>query len=311
MRVAVTGSTGLLGSRLVRDLRAAGDEVVRVVRPGSAGGDIDVVRWDPAAGTIDAAALEGVDAVVHLAGEGIAEKRWTDEQKRRILDSRRQGTSVLAEALAGLDRPPSVLLSASGVDYYGDTGDDVVTEERGPGGGFLAEVCVAWEAAAQPAVDAGIRTAFLRTTMVLAAEGGALPRMLLPFKLGVGGRLGSGRQWWASISIDDWVAAARFLLVHDVAGPVNMAGPEPVRNADFTKALGAVLRRPTLLPTPSFAPKLLLGSELAETLLHASHRVEPAALARAGFTFRHPDVTSALRGVLGRSHHPFESWFRR
>lgn len=301
MRVAVTGSTGFIGSRLVRDLRAAGDDVLRVVRPSSRSGDAgddDVVRWDPAAGTIDAAALEGVDAVVHLAGENIGSKRWDSEQKRRILDSRVRGTTVLAEALAGLSGKPAVLLSASGADYYGSTGDEVMTEDDPAGTGFMAEVCVAWEGATRPAVDAGIRTVFLRSGMVLDAHGGALPRLLLPFKLGLGGRTGSGRQWWPWISIDDWVGAARFLIAGDVRGPVNMVGPEPVRNRDFTAALGSVLRRPTILPTPGFAPRLMLGKELADSLLYASHRNVPAVLEAAGYDFRHPDVTSAFRAVL-------------
>ena len=297
MKIAVTGSTGLIGSRLVAALEGDGHDIVRLVRPGSRSAG---VAWDPAAGTIDAAGLEGVDAAVHLAGEGIAEKRWSTEQKRKIIESRRQGTTLLATALAGLDPKPAVLLSASGVDYYGDTGEELVTEETGPGSGFLTDVCLAWEGAAQPAVDAGIRTCFLRTAMVLDASGGALGKMLTLFKLGLGGRIGSGRQWWAWIAVDDWVGAARFLLEHEVSGPVNLSAPEPVRNADFTKALGAVLGRPTFLPVPSFGPKLLLGSELASTLLHASHRVVPAVLEREGYAFAHRDVTSALRGVLGR-----------
>ncbi len=289
MRVAVTGSTGLLGSALVAALEADGQDVLRVRRPAT---------WDPEAGTIDAQAFEGVDAVVHLAGEGIAEKRWSDEQKRRILESRTKGTALLAETLAGLTTKPAVLLSGSGVDYYGDTGDDVVTEEHPAGTGWISDVCVAWEAATRPAADAGVRTCLLRTAMVLSRDGGALPRMLLPFRLGIGGRIGSGRQWWSWISIDDWVGAARFLLASDVAGPVNLAAPEPVRNAEFTKALGSALHRPTFLPTPSFAPKVLLGSELAETLLHSSHRVVPATLEAAGYQFVHRDVRSAFRAVL-------------
>lgn len=300
MRIAVTGSTGLIGSRLVADLGGAGHDVVRLVRPGSRTAVGGIVRWDPAAGTIDAGALEGVDAVVHLAGEGIAAKRWTDEQKRRILESRREGTSLLAETLAGLARPPAVLLSGSAVGWYGDRGDEVLTESSGPGSGFLAEVCEAWETAAQPAVDAGIRTAFLRTGLVLDGKGGALAKMLPLFKLGLGGRMGSGRQWWSWVSIDDWVGAARFLLEHHITGPVNLTGPEPVTNAAFTKALGSVLRRPTVMPVPAFGPKLLLGGELAHELLSASQRVVPEVLEGAGFPFQHRDVTSALRAVLSR-----------
>jgi uncharacterized protein (TIGR01777 family) len=301
VRIAVTGSTGLIGSRLVHVLRSDGHEVIRVVRPGSRSADGPTVEGDPPAGRIDAAGLEGVDAVIHLAGEGIAEKRWSTEQKRRILDSRRQGTTVLAEALAGLDRKPAVLLSGSAIGWYGDRGDEVLTETSAPGSGFLTEVCLAWEAAAAPAADVGIRTAFLRTGLVLDRSGGALAKLVPLFKLGVGGRLGSGRQWWSWISLDDWIGAARFLLDRsDMAGPVNLTGPAPVTNAEFTRALASVLRRPALLPVPAFGPALLLGRELAHDLLFASQRVEPAVLEAAGYEFRHPDVTSALRAVLQR-----------
>jgi uncharacterized protein (TIGR01777 family) len=299
MRVSVTGSTGFIGSRLVDALRADAHDVFRVLRPGSRAADGELIRWDPAAGTIEGSKLEGIDAVVHLAGEGIADKRWSEDQKRRILESRTAGTTLLAETLAGLSRPPAVLLSASGMDYYGDRGDEILTEASAPGTGFLAEVCLAWEGATRAAIDAGIRTAFLRTTMVLDRRGGALGRMLPLFKLGVGGRIGSGRQWWSWVSIDDWIGAARFLLDHDVDGGVNVAGPEPVTNAEFTKALGAVVRRPTVLPVPAFGPKLLLGAELAHDLLLTSHRLHPAALEAAGYPFRHRDVTTALRAVLG------------
>jgi uncharacterized protein (TIGR01777 family) len=256
--------------------------------------------WDPARGTVDRAAFEGVDAVVHLAGEGVATKRWSAEQKRRILDSRVQGTTLLASTLAALDRKPRVLLSASGMDFYGDTGDEPVTEAHPKGTGFLADVCEAWEGATAAAADAGIRTALLRTTMVLGDGGGALAKMLPLFKVGLGGRMGSGRQWWSWISVDDWVGAARFLLESDLGGPVNMGAPGPVTNAEFTKALASVLRRPAVVPVPAFGPRLLLGRELADTLLHVSHRIVPDALEGAGFAFRHPEVTSAFRAVLGR-----------
>jgi uncharacterized protein len=289
MRVAVTGSSGFLGSRLVADLTAAGHAVVRVRRPQT---------WDPDAGTIDAAALEGLDAVVHLAGEGIAEKRWDDDQKRRILESRTKGTALLARTLASLDRPPAGLLSGSAMGVYGDRGDEVLTETSPLGDGFLPDVCRAWEAAAQPAVDAGIRTAYLRTGLVLDRRGGALGKMLPLFKLGIGGRLGDGRQWWSWISLDDWAGAVLFLLDHDVAGPVNLTGPAPVTNAAFTKALGAVVRRPTALPVPAFGPRLLLGKELAHELLFTSLRVEPKVLEQEGYAFRHRDVEAALRAVV-------------
>lgn len=299
MDVAVTGSSGLIGSALVRSLEQDGHTVVPVVRRPARPGE-RAVTWDVEAGTIDAAGLEGVDAVVHLAGEGIAEKRWSAEQKARILRSRTHGTVLLAGALAGLDDPPSVLLSGSAIGYYGDRGDEVLTEASDPGDIFLSEVCVAWEAAAEQAVDAGIRTAFLRTGIVLDRHGGALAKTLPLFKLGLGGRLGPGTQWWSWISLEDEVRAIRFLLEADVAGPVNLTGPAPVTNADFTKALGRVLGRPTALPVPRFGPKLLLGGELAEQLLFASQRVQPSVLEQAGFAFSHPDVESALRAVLER-----------
>jgi uncharacterized protein len=296
MRVAITGSSGLIGTALRRALEGAGHSSVPVVRSAPSPGEIG---WDPAAGTIDAAGFEGVDAVVHLAGAGIGDRRWTAERKRVILESRTQGTSLLAGTLAGLDSGPSVLLSASGIDYYGDRGDDVLTETSPPGSGFMSEVCSAWESAAHDAVDAGIRTVFLRTSPVQTPEGGSLQRMLLPFKLGLGGRIGSGRQWWSWISVDDHVRAVLHLLHHDVSGPVNVTAPEPVRNAHFTKALGRQLRRPTVIPTPAFAPKLLFGRELVETLLYESKRAVPAVLRSAGFEFRHPTIEDCFAALLG------------
>lgn len=302
MDIAVTGSTGLIGRRLVAELAGAGHRVLRLVRPGSsssAGPSGDTATWDPAAGAIDAAALEGIDAVVHLAGEGIAEKRWTDEQKHRILSSRTEGTTLLAKALAALDRPPSVLLSGSAIGYYGDTGDRPTDEAGSAGSDFPAQVCVQWEAAAAPAVDAGIRVAYLRTGIVLDAEGGALARQLPFFKAGLGGRAGSGRQYLSWITLDDEVRAISYLLDADVAGPVNLTAPNPATNAEFTKALGRVLGRPTTI-LPMFGPRLLFGRELADSLLLTSQRVVPAALEAAGFTFSHPELEPALRAVLGR-----------
>jgi uncharacterized protein (TIGR01777 family) len=298
MDIAVTGSTGLIGRRLTAELTDAGHRVLRLVRPGAAPGP-DTASWDPAAGTIDAGALEGIDAVVHLAGEGIAEKRWTDDQKRRILTSRTDSTRLLAETLAGLSHPPATLLSGSAIGFYGDTGDRP-TDESGPAGSdFLARVCVQWEAAAEPAVEAGIRVAFLRTGIVLDAHGGALARQLPFFRLGLGGRAGSGRQYMSWISLDDEVEAIRFLLDADVAGPVNLTAPNPVTNAEFTTTLGRVLRRPTTV-LPMFGPRLLFGRELADSLLLTSQRVVPAVLEGAGYRFRHAELEPALRAVLGR-----------
>lgn len=298
MRIAITGSSGLIGSALVRSLEADGHTAVRVVR---AGGGRGAVRWDIDAGEIDAAGLEGLDGVVHLAGEGIAEKRWTDEQKDKIRGSRTKGTALLAGALASLRAQPRVLVSGSGVDVYGDRGDEQLTEASGRGGpGFLTEVVVAWEAATAAAEAAGIRVANIRTSMVLDRVGGALPRIVKIARLGLLGKLGSGRQWMSWISLADEVAAIRFLLEHDIAGPVNLAAPAPVTNAVFTKTLGRVVHRPTLVPVPRFGPKLLVGAELAETLLYESKRVFPEVLLEAGFEFQHTDLETTLRDLLDR-----------
>ncbi len=300
MRVALTGSSGLIGSALVRSLEGDGHGVVRVVRSASAGGDHGAtVTWDPVQGTIDAAGLEGVDAAVHLAGAGIGDERWSDDRKRVILESRTKGTALLARTLAGLAAPPAVLLSGSAVGYYGDRGDEVCTETSPAGTGYLAEVCEAWEAAATPAVEAGIRTAFLRTGIVQTKAGGALKKTLPLFKLGLGGRFGSGKQWWSWISLADEVGAIRHLLDHDVSGPVNLTAPAPVTNAEYTSTLGSVLGRPTVLPVPSFGPKLLLGAEGAKAVLLDGQRAVPAVLEREGYSFRHPTLEAALRAELG------------
>jgi uncharacterized protein (TIGR01777 family) len=298
MDVVVTGASGTIGTALVARLTADGHRVRRLVRrvparPGE-------VAWDPAAGTIDAAGLAGVGAAVHLAGEGIAERRWTPAQKRRILESRTLGTGLLATTLAGLDPRPAVLLSGSAIGFYGDGGDAVRTEESPRGAGFAADVVVAWEAAAAPAVEAGIRTAFLRTGIVQATTGGALAKLLPLFRLGLGGRIGSGRQWWPWIGVDDEVGAIVHLLGADVEGPVNLVSPEPVTNAEYTRTLARVLHRPAVLPVPLLAPALLLGRELATSLLGDSIRVEPARLLASGYDFRQPHLEGALRALLDR-----------
>ncbi len=298
MRIAITGSSGFIGSALVRSLEADGHTAVRVVRSGGGEG---AVRWDIDAGEIDAAGLEALDGVVHLAGEGVAEKRWSDEQKRKILESRTKGTALLAGALAALTTKPPVLLSGSGMDYYGDRGDEQLTEASSKGTGFLSDVVEAWESATAPAEAAGIRVAHLRTCMVLHGTGGAFPRMLLPARFGLLGKLGSGKQWMSWISLADEIGAIRYLLGADISGPVNLGATGPVTNQVFTKTLGRVLHRPTFLPVPSFGPKLLLGSELAETLLFESKRVLPDVLVDAGYEFQHPDLETTLREVLGRS----------
>lgn len=301
VNVAITGSHGLIGTALTRALRGDGHRVLPVVRSNPTAGEPSI-QWDPAAGTIDRGALRGLDAVVHLAGAGIADKRWTDDRKREILESRTAGTTLLAEALARLpgDERPSALVSGSAIGYYGDRGDDVLTETSGPGDLFLSEVCTKWELATRAAEDAGIRVAKIRTGIVLSSEGGALKKQLPLFKLFLGGRLGSGRQYQSWISIDDEVGAIRWLIDRDLAGPFNLTAPEPVTNAVFTSTLAKVLGRPSFVPVPSFGPKLLLGGELAQELLFASERVVPEALTKAGFKFRHRDLETALRAVLGR-----------
>jgi hypothetical protein len=298
MQIAVTGSSGMIGTALCTALGDDGHDVVRVVRttpapPGTVG-------WDPKGGEIDAAELEGVDAVVHLAGAGVGDHRWTDEYKREVHDSRSRGTGLLARTLAGLDRPPKVLLSASGVHYYGHRGDEVLTEESsGPGEGFLPGVVADWEAATEPASAAGIRTVLLRNGVVLTRKGGALAKMLPLFRLALGGRLGSGDQWMSWIALDDEIEAIVFLLEHDdIAGPVNLTAPQPVTNRELTEALGRAVRRPAVLPVPRLAPRLLLGRELADEMLFFSIRATPARLEKAGFRFLRPQIDVALKAAL-------------
>ncbi len=301
MRVAITGSSGLIGSALIAQLRSAGHVPVPVVRRGARAGEISWSPDDDSTGPTELAAqLEGIDAVVHLAGAGIGDKRWTDEYKRVLLDSRTKGTALLAEALAACTDGPKVLLSGSAIGFYGARGDEDLDEQSAAGTGFLADLTVAWEACTAPAVAAGIRVVLLRTGIVLSANGGALKKQLPLFKIGAGGTIGSGRQWQSWISIDDEVAAIMYLLTSDVRGPVNLTAPNPVTQADFANTLGKVLKRPTFLPIPKFGPKLLLGSELAENLLFTGQKVHPAALAGTTFTFRHPDLEPALRALLAR-----------
>jgi uncharacterized protein (TIGR01777 family) len=295
--VLVTGAHGLIGTALIPRLRADGHRVLRLVRGEPEGSDD--VRWDPAAGTIDAAGLDGIDAVVHLAGAGIGDKKWTPARKQLVLESRTQGTDLLARTLAGLDRPPAVLLSGSAVGYYGNRGAEELTEASAPGDDFPARVCVAWEAATFPAEEAGIRVVHLRTGIVLAAHGGALGRMLLPFKLGLGGRIGSGEQYMSWIALDDHVGAVRHLLTDDsVRGAVNLSAPNPVTNSEFTRALGEALHRPTVLPTPLFPLKAVYGSELVDALLVNGQRVLPRVLQQRGYEFQHAHLDDALRAVL-------------
>jgi uncharacterized protein (TIGR01777 family) len=295
MRIAVTGATGMIGSALVASLEDDGHEVGRVVRSQPKPGD---VRWDPADGEIDAAGLEGLDGVVHLAGAGIAEKRWTDDRKRELLESRTKGTTLLCEALAACTSPPSVVVGGSAIGWYGDRPGEVLSEADPQGGGFLADLVAQWEASYAPAAAAGIRVATARTGIVLAGGGGALKPQLPLFKLGLGGKLGPGDQVQSWISIDDEVRALRHLLDHDVAGPVNLTAPNPVTNAEMAKAIGRAVHRPVVLPTPTFGPKLLFGGQLVEELLLYSQDVRPLALADSGFEHLHADVDEALTAVL-------------
>ena len=297
LRIAITGASGLIGTSLTSLLRAAGHAAIPLVRRAPAHGEIG---WDPAAGRIDSAALEGLDAVVHLAGESIGDRRWTAAQKRRILESRTQGTGLLAGALARLTRPPAVLVSASAIGFYGDRGDERLDERSSAGEGFLPLVTRAWEAATAPAEAAGIRVVRTRFGIVLSADGGALARMLPPFRAGLGGRLGGGDQYMSPVSLDDLVAAVHHCLLRgELRGPVNVTCPEPVTNRVFTRTLGAALHRPAVFAVPRFALRLAMG-EMVDELLFASARVEPAALLASGYRFRHPTVESALRHVLAR-----------
>jgi len=299
MIVVVSGASGLVGTALTDALRRAGHRVVRLRRGGVTGGD--EIGWDPEAGLIDAPAFEGVDAVVNLAGEGIGERKWTAEQKFRIMQSRVKGTAAIAAAIASRERKPRVFVSGSAIGYYGSRGNDVLTEETPRGDGFLAEVAEAWENETQPAADAGIRTVTMRTGIVLAAHGGALKRLLTPFKLGLGGRVGSGQQWMSWIALDDEVGAIMHALADDtLRGPVNLVAPNPATNADFTTTLAAVLHRPTFLPTPLTPLKVVYGTELVESLLLESQRVSSARLEAAGYEFRYPKLDAALRAVIRR-----------
>lgn len=295
MRILVSGATGFIGSALVPALQAAGHQISRLVRRQAAAGDI---QWDPAGG-LDPSAVAGFDAAVHLAGENIS-GRWTVAKKQRIRDSRIQGTRTLATALASAQPRPRVLVSASAIGFYGNRGDDVLDESASPGSDFLAEVANEWEAAADPARQADLRVAHLRFGVVLSPRGGALKQMLPTFRLGLGGRVGSGRQWWSWIALDDVVAAIQHALATEsLRGPVNTVSPQPLTNADFTRVLGEVLRRPTVLPMPGFAVKLVFG-EMGEALLLASQRVEPAALKASGFQWRYPELRQALAAMLRR-----------
>ncbi|MFI7273365.1 TIGR01777 family oxidoreductase [Streptomyces sp. NPDC049879] len=297
--IAVTGSSGLIGSALVLALRAEGNRVVRLVRHEPS--RPDEARWDPSgrAQELTAAAIDGCDAVVHLAGAGVGDRRWTAHYKRVLRDSRVLGTAAIAAAIASLDTPPRTLVCGSAIGWYGDTADRAVDETAPRGSGFLADLAVEWEESARPAEAAGVRTVFARTGLVVARGGGAWGRLFPIFRAGLGGRLGDGRQYWSAISLRDEVAALRFLLdeAHGLSGPVNLTGPEPVTNREVTRVMGRVLRRPAVFAVPAPVLKVALG-EFSEDVL-GSQRVLPRRLLDAGFTFEHPTVEDAVRAALG------------
>ncbi|MBI2478494.1 MAG: TIGR01777 family protein [Planctomycetia bacterium] len=298
MRIAITGSTGLVGSTLVPLLTTGGHAVTRLVRREATEGE---VTWDPQADAFDASSLDGVDTIVHLAGESIANSRWNPRVKQRLRDSRVAATGTLCEGLAKMSTPPNVLVCASAIGYYGDRGDELLAEEAPPGVGFLPELVKDWEQATRAASEAGIRVVNLRFGVILSPKEGALSKMLLPFKLGVGGRVGSGKQYWSWISIDDAAGAIHHAIMNDgLAGPVNTVAPTPVTNLEFTKTLGRILRRPTIFPMPAFAARLALG-EMADALLLASARVDANLLLESGYEFRQPTLEAALRHLLGRT----------
>ena len=294
-KIVVTGGTGFLGSVLVRSLRQRGDDVVVIGRGASVGAD---ATWDPAAGVLDASLLEGADVVVNLNGAGIGEKRWTDARKQVVLDSRTVPTSLLATTMASMDNPPPLFLSGSAMGYYGNTGDTPVDESAPQGDGFLASVCAEWEAAADPARDAGIRVIHPRTGIVLDRRSEALKPLIPLFKMGVGGPIGGGSQWWSWITLTDTVAAFEHCIDAELAGPVNLVAPNPVTNREFAKALGAQLGRPSFFPAPKFAVDIRLGKELASTMAYGSLRVLPTVLEAEGFSFSAPTIEEALADVL-------------
>jgi len=302
VRVVISGATGLIGQALTRALHVRGDTAVALTRPSTTRAGTATVSWDPGAGHLDMEALNAlgqIDAVVHLAGAGIADKRWSQRRKDEIRSSRIRSTDLLARSIAGLDHVPGVFVSGSAIGIYGSRGDEILTESSATGSGFLAEVCQQWEAAAAPATEAGIRTALIRTGIVLTPTGGALAKQLPLFRLGVGGRLSSGSQWFSWISLDDEISAI-FKIIGDpgLMGPINLTAPNPVTNAEFTAALGRALHRPTILPVPSAALKAALGGELVEEALLASQRVLPVALERSGFAFSSATLDVALGKML-------------
>ncbi len=295
-RIAITGATGLIGTALGAYLRSQAHTVIRVVRRNPTGDD---VMWDPNAGTIETAKLEGVDVIVHLAGEGIADSKWTEEHKAAVLDSRLKGTTLIAKTIASLSQKPSVFASGSAIGFYGDRGSDEMTESSSAGTGFLADVVKVWEESTAAAEGIGVRVAHLRTGIVMSTRGGALKPQLLPFKLGAGGRIGPGTQYLPWIIIHDMIRAVLHVIeTPSLEGPINMVGPHPATNAEFTKALGKALHRPTIIPTPLLPIKVLFGEQMVKEMLLGSNRVLPTKLLASGFVFEHPELLAALRLLL-------------
>ena len=297
MKIIISGASGLIGKPLVKKLSLAGHEVVQLVRRTP---NANESRWNPATGQIDASVIDGADAVIHLSGAGIGDRRWTTKYKQELVESRTKSTSLLASTIANCAKKPSVFLSGSAIGIYGPRGDEELTEQSSNGSSFLADICKQWEAAAKPAVDAGVRTVYLRTGIVLTPLGGALKKQLPLFKLGLGGKFGDGRAWQSWISLDDELAAIEHLLTAKVSGAVNLTAPNPVTNADFTKTLARTIKRLAILPIPKFGPQLLLGAELADALLFTGQRVMPAELLKSGFVFKHSTIEVALRALLNK-----------
>ena len=300
MKILVSGSHGLVGKVLIKALDADGHEIYSLVR--RAPHTEKEIEWSPDRYSIAISRIEGFDAVYHLAGESIASGRWNDEKKRKIRESRTKGTKLLADALANLSQPPKTLISASAIGYYGDRGDELLTESSPPGNDFLADVCVEWEKATEHARAKGVRVVNTRFGIILDKEGGALAKMLTPFRMGIGGRVGDGKQWMSWIALDDVIGALQFVLNNETLNsPVNFVAPNPVTNAEFTKTLGRILSRPTLFPIPEFGVRLAFG-EMADALLLSSRRVEPRSLEQSGYEFRYSELKSALRAILNGSN---------
>ena len=297
MKIIISGASGLIGKPLVKKLSLAGHEVVQLVRRTP---NANESRWNPATGQIDASVIDGADAVIHLSGAGIGDRRWTTKYKQELVESRTKSTALLASTIANCAKKPGVFLSGSAIGIYGPRGDEELTEQSSNGSSFLADICKQWEAAAKPAVDAGVRTVYLRTGIVLTPLGGALKKQLPLFKLGLGGKFGDGRAWQSWISLDDELAAIEHLLTAKVSGAVNLTAPNPVTNADFTKTLARTIKRLAILPIPKFGPQLLLGAELADALLFTGQRVMPAELLKSGFVFKHSTIEVALRALLNK-----------